>query len=85
MNCSTGRLFLGDAMNTCKDCKFWKRYTEKFDVEYHGAHVGQCKSTKLTKTDKPEKDGLGYWDGEGYSAGIEIGEDFGCVHWSAKP
>jgi hypothetical protein len=27
-----------------------------------------------------EDDGLQYWDGEGWCAGLETGQDFGCIH-----
>lgn len=70
-------------MSTCKTCKHWQRYTSNFDKRYHGEHTGCCNSEKFIYKDmdqKAEKDGVAYWDYEGYSAGFETGEDFGCVH-----
>jgi hypothetical protein len=72
-------------LGRCGTCKHWKRYTEKFDVEYHGAHAGTCESDKFVyyEGSKTPIDGLRYWDYEGYSAGFDTGESFGCIHWSA--
>ena len=69
-------------MNTCKTCKHWTRTEGDFNISYHGAHSGNCDSDKFTESDKVRPDGLNYWDYEGYSAGFETGEDFGCVHWT---
>ena len=69
-------------MNTCKTCRHWKRATDKFDMEYHGKHAGQCSSDKFVYDEKLPKDGLQYWDYEGYSAGFRTGENFGCIHHS---
>lgn len=74
-------------MNKCATCKHWSRVSGDFDVRFHGAHAGNCASDAFTYTDeqptpKIPKDGLGYWDYEGYSAGFMTGEDFGCVHHS---
>ena len=57
--------------------------TEDFDIESHGKHAGRCNSDKFIYDEdtKPPMDGLRYWDSEGYSAGFEVGENFGCIHW----
>jgi hypothetical protein len=75
-----------DTNQTCKTCKHWKRYSEAFKIEYHGIHAGMCGSEKFIEADSGTKvpvDGLRYWDYEGYSAGFETGENFGCVHWES--
>lgn len=75
-------------MNICKSCTFWERYGDAGDIEYHGAHAGMCKCDRFVDandtSEKVPKDGLRYWDYEGYSAGFETGEDFGCIHWKGK-
>jgi len=36
------------------------------------------------KKDGLGKDNLLYMDYEGYNAGIEVGEEFGCIHFEVK-
>ena len=67
--------------NRCGTCKHWCRYKEKFDRDYHGEHAGLCGNKVFVEGANPGKDGLAYWDHEGYSAGFNTGENFGCVHW----
>ncbi len=70
-------------MKHCKSCAFWKRSTRR-----GGAHQGFCQSEKMTYTgegETPRSDGMGYWDCESCFPGIEMGEDFGCVHHHRKP
>jgi hypothetical protein len=73
-------------MNRCKNCANFTHYSDSWDVEYRGAHAGVCRSDKFLYSDSPQvaRDGLRYWDFEGYSAGFEVGEAFGCIHWVAK-
>lgn len=74
-------------MKTCKTCKCWKRETDDFDKKYHGEWSGDCSSGKFVYDNKEPttpKDGLEYWDYEGYSAGFKTGEDFGCIHYAPK-
>lgn len=75
-------------MKTCKNCIFWERYKEAGDIESRGEHAGICNSAKFIDAndscEKVPKDGLRYWDYEGYSAGFETGENFGCIHWKGK-
>lgn len=78
-------LGLSEGLGRCGKCKHWQRYSSDFDVDYHGKHAGTCKSDKFVYDGGPQppQDGLRYWDYEGYSAGFDTGEDFGCVHWVA--
>lgn len=86
-NETTGRGASGlvptEKLGRCATCKHWRRYTEEVDVNYHGKHAGVCNSNSFVYDDGPQtpKDGLKYWDYEGYSAGFNTGEEFGCVHW----
>lgn len=74
----------------CKNCKF-------FDKLDDCKHYGECTNTKMEyetaycyekhkeeKQEKIEKDKLFYMDYEGYSAGVEVGEEFGCIHFIKK-
>ena len=72
-------------MGTCKSCKHFTRMESDFDKQYHGAHAGTCDSEKFIYEGEVPKDGLSYWDYESYSAGFHVGEDFGCIHFEAKP
>ena len=66
-------------MKHCKSCAFWTRETKE-----GRDHVGECKSPTVVYTggmgDYTPFDGIGYRDMESYSAYIEFGEDFGCIH-----
>lgn len=81
-------------MNRCKNCKYFKRYTGKYDNN----NYGRCQSKKLlygeTTEDKvefldekgimqetEETDLLLCMDRESYYADIEVGQDFGCIHY----
>lgn len=67
----------------CKNCKFWKRFTEKI-LE----HEGECSNEHFVDISQSEdcpNDGLGYGDSEGYEARFRTGENFGCIHfWSRE-
>jgi hypothetical protein len=70
-------------VNTCKDCKHWTRSSGSYSEIYSG----NCDSDKFIEASagvKIPKDGLEYWDYEGYSAGFSTGEDFGCIHWENR-
>lgn len=71
-------------LGRCGTCQHWQRYIDEFDVIRYGAHVGKCKSDHFVYGQETPKNGLRYWDYEGYVAGFETGESFGCVHWVAK-
>ena len=73
----------------CITCKHWTKYTDKYDVERFATHSGECRNDKFVYNDstldngvETPKDGLMYWDGEGYQAYFNTGEDFGCIHWT---
>jgi hypothetical protein len=76
-------------MKTCATCKHWNRYTDKYDVEIFTTHAGVCNHDKFVyngfdphgRVETP-KDGLMHWDGDGWKAYFNTGEDFGCVHWT---
>jgi hypothetical protein len=65
----------------CKDCEHWTRDTTGlFEPRFL---IGSCDCEKFVYTggDTTPVDGLGYEDGEGYMAGFETGELFGCIHF----
>ena len=74
---------LNAGLDRCGTCENFRRYTDAFDVEYHGKHAGTCNSDKFVYDEghQPPPDGLRYWDYEGYSAGFAVGDQFGCIHW----
>ena len=59
----------------CKNCRHFTRAKE--GIEH------SCNSPKFVYEDIKEDDQLGYWDYEGYSAGFNVGENFGCIHFEA--
>ena len=73
----------------CKNCKYFKRH----ENSVFSSKFGNCTCSKFIygsafehtekeKNDFSEKaDELLYEDYEGYSAGFEVGENFGCIHW----
>lgn len=65
--------------NICVNCKYWTR----FDDDFYNKSFGICSSDKFIEkiSSKNPKDTLVYWDGEGYLAGFETGESFGCIHF----
>ena len=68
-------------MMYCKDCKYYK-----YDrVEHNNITRGYCLSSKFQFSFELEsEDGLIYHDSEDYSAGLYVGELFGCVHFKKK-
>lgn len=76
----------GELMNRCKECVF-------FEKGERNEHFGKCKNYKKLdygtsnskKTDWHEiditDDMLLYMDAEWYSAEIEVGKNFGCIHF----
>lgn len=71
-------------MNTCKDCKHWKRFNDEMDIKYGGGpDAGNCMSDKfIYESGQAPANALAYWDYEGYAAGFHTGQDFGCIHWT---
>lgn len=72
----------------CKNCKYYKKYE---DCNYYG----ECTSNhqiydtaycyeKNTKKELIHKNLLLYMDYEYYNAGVEVGEEYGCVHFEKK-
>lgn len=71
----------------CKNCKYYNAYNENDgrDVIGYGIcenpkFVYDCASCMHNKT----KDMLLYMDYEGYEASVEMGEEFGCIHFERK-
>lgn len=72
-------------MNRCKDCKYFKHEKEYSDK------YGECTSEKFVYGDSLDivkyqnaTDMLFYMDYEWYKAYVEVGEDFGCIHFKSK-
>lgn len=68
----------------CKNCKNFQQYEDDEKL-----HYGNCTCKKMiydcAYCYKPkERDLLFYMDYEGYSASIEVGEEFGCIHFKEK-
>jgi len=78
----------------CKNCKFYTPPKDNFDKE---RGFGECDNDKfiyegfeMSEDAYPLNDKLAYWDIEsysagGYSAGFNVGENFGCIHFVKKP
>ena len=69
-------------MGRCKDCKYFKRH----EKEWETTTFGDCKCDKFIydtwgASENSATDLVYYWDGEGYTADFEVGENFGCVHF----
>lgn len=65
----------------CKNCKFYK--VDR--VEYNNLTRGECLNSKFKFSFELEsEDELIYHDSENYSAGLYVGELFGCVHFKEK-
>lgn len=71
----------------CKNCKYFSPQEDDFFKERYPFLWGKCNSEKFVYTGDLatiEKDGMAYWDSEGYAAGFSVAEEFGCIHWEAK-
>ena len=70
-------------MNRCKNCKYFKRNSGDYNSDKYGA----CNCDKFiyggSEDEKEPKlnDKLYYMDYEWYRAFVEVGENFGCIHW----
>lgn len=70
-------------MNICKNCEYYKKYRDK-------RVFGECKCKKFLNANelswnyRRKKDTLEYWDYESYSCGFDVGEEFGCIHFTEK-
>ena len=83
-------------MNRCKNCKYFKRHNGAYDWNKYGECqsqkllYGASQENETVKVyddnypytkEKTETDLLLYEDAEGYDAYLEVGEDFGCIHY----
>jgi len=71
----------------CRTCFYW--HQRNYDYYTPGGEVyGKCSCGKFIYRDDScspyATDQLIYWDYGGYSAGVAIGPEFGCVHWRRK-
>lgn len=70
----------------CKDCKYYEKMKdsevrgycncEKYLYEGFGNGYDYEEMKKFDDT-------LHYWDYESYSAGFNVGENFGCIHFES--
>lgn len=66
----------------CKNCKHYTKPRDDYDKKYD---LGKCDCDKFVyQADSPLNDRLGYWDYEGYSAGFDVGGNFGCIYFINK-
>ena len=82
-------------MNQCKNCKYFKRYTGEYDNNNYGRcqsnkllyaetienEVYNMDTEKDERRSLKDTDLLLFMDAEGYNAEIEVGQDFGCIHY----
>lgn len=68
-------------MNTCKNCKQFN--ADDFYVGFGDCSLMQDANGFLfqPKNRTAELDRCYGWDYEGYSAGVYVGQNFGCIHW----
>ena len=78
-------------MKKCKDCKYFKRNTDEFHLKTFGECknedkivYGDTRDDVAYRTNVYENDMLVYRDYEWYSAQVEVGEEFGCIHFEKK-
>ena len=73
-------------MNKCKNCKYFQRNDDKNSNNKYG----ECKSDKFIygessdDNNESKSDKLFYMDYEWYNAFVEVGENFGCIHFKKK-
>lgn len=70
----------------CKNCKYYTPHTEELSQGFGSCDCPKFKyeSAYNWKENGLEKDNLLYMDYEWYSAGIDVGEDFGCIHFKEE-
>jgi hypothetical protein len=84
------RLVSAEEEPTCKTCVFFRR-DSTWPTGYPYRGFGKCAKITddhgLGDTDSEGPEGVLAiaWDYEGYSAGIHVHENFGCVLWSDVP
>lgn len=82
----------------CQDCKYWIRKVDfavmlaqrnRETPPESKENSGECLHPTFVYTGDsypkhtPEN-GLSYFDAEGYGAGFETGQNFGCIHFETK-
>lgn len=70
---------------TCKNCRHYIVH----EGEHWNTNYGRCCSDKIIYGDSSDSvaegnDKLFFMDNEWYSADVEVGENFGCVHWERE-
>ena len=70
----------------CKNCKHYSPFEREEEKGF-----GECDCPKFEyeiafdwKEKGLKKDNLLYMDYDWYNAGIEVGEEFGCIHFAVK-
>ena len=85
-------------MNQCKNCKYFKRYTGEYGNKNYGRcqsnkilyaetnedGVDYWNNTKEERHTLKDTDLLLYMDSDAYYAKIEVGQDFGCIHYQKE-
>lgn len=75
-------------ISLCKNCEFFEKHKKNDIYDIFSTHYGYCLCPKFCydMSDEDDKDfsRLYYMDGEGWSASLEVGENFGCVHFLNK-
>ena len=68
----------GEVLMSKKVCK----YCDHFDADSNLSGFGTCVLMGDINKDELKPDRAYGWDYEGYIAGVNVGEQFGCIHWS---
>ena len=75
-----------------KVCSKCAHYTPATAYAHHTLEPASCQVNKGScalswdSNDGTPDDTVMYgWDCEGYAAGVYVGPNFGCIHWSKKP
>ena len=75
-------------MITCKECKFWDKGTHYPSIDGElDEKYGDCGNDSFKYEGygmNNRTDMLIYSDYDGYSAGVAVGQDFGCIHGVKK-
>lgn len=76
-------------MGKCETCQWWgKDHPTASDGFFLDGDdmVKSCGCPKTIYLNRGEMqiDGLGYMDSEGYRAALQVGMDFGCIHYEAR-
>lgn len=52
--------------------------------DFYLARTSACKCPKFVEEDRLIHDGLAYFPMNDLGAVLEVGPDFGCIHWEPK-